>query len=194
MPVPGLRNPIRKAYLLAGRKALRTTPAEAGVTIAVPGSAPDPISSTVVLEIRGNPEVEPALLSQAPDGSIKLPAVEAILHGRTLRFESGANRGNIGFWTDAEDWVEWPFKVNRPGRFNVRAEIAALGAGAFEVTVGQQTLRAAAPVTGDYGKFVTTDLGRVEIRTAGAATLAVKPVPGAWQPINLKSVILTPAN
>jgi alpha-L-fucosidase len=193
LPVPGLRNPIRKAYLLAGRKALRTTPAEAGVTIAVPGSAPDPISSTVVLEIRGNPEVEPALLRQSPDGSITLPASEATLRGRTLRFESGANRDNIGFWTDPEDWVEWPFKVNRPGRFNVRAVIAALGAGGFELTVGQQTLRAAAPVTGDYGKFVTTDLGRVEIPTAGAATLAVKPVPGAWQPINLKSVILTPA-
>ena len=172
---------------------LRTTPGEAGVTIAVPATAPDPISSTVALEIRGRPEVEPALLSQASDGSITLPAVEATLHGRTLRFESGASRDNIGFWTDAKDWVEWPFKVNRPGRFNVRAEIAALGAGGFEVTVGQQTLKAAAPVTGDYGKFVMIDLGLAEIAAAGPATLAVKPVPGTWQPINLKSVILTPA-
>jgi alpha-L-fucosidase len=192
--VPGLRNPIRKAYLLAGKKTLRTTPVETGVTIAVPGSAPDPISSTVVLEIRRNPEVESALLSQAPDSSITLPASEATLHGRTLRFESGANRDNIGFWTDAEDRVEWPFKVNRPGRFNIRAEIAALGAAAFEVTVGQQTLKAVAPVTGDYGKFATADIGRVEIPAAGAVTLAVKPVAGAWQPINLKSVTLTPAN
>lgn len=191
--VPGLKSPIRKAYLLAGGKKLRTMPAEAGVTLAVPGAAPDPISSTVVLELRGKPEVEPTSLGQASDGSITLPASEAALHGRTLRFESGANRDNIGFWTEAKDWVDWSFKVSRPGRFSVRAEIAALGAGGFEVTLGTHTLKAVAPVTGDYGRFVTTELGLVEIPAVGTATLAVKPVPGAWQPMNLKSVTLTPA-
>jgi alpha-L-fucosidase len=191
--VPGLKSPVRKAFLLAGKQKVRTTSSEEGVTLTVPANAPDPISSTVVLEIRGKPEVEPASLGQAPDGSITLPASEATLHGRTLRFESGANRDNIGFWTDASDWVEWSFKVSRPGRFNLRAEIAAPGAGRFEVTVGQHTLQGTAPVTGDYGKFVAIELGPVEILAAGPARLAVKPVAGSWQPINLKSVTLTPA-
>ena len=191
--LPGLKNPVREAYLLAGKQTLRARASEAGVVVTVPAAVPDPISSTLVVKIQGAPDVEPVLLGQASDGSITLPAVEATLHGRTFRYESGANRDNIGFWTDAQDWVEWPFKVNRPGRFSVRAEIAALGAGALKVTVGSQTLDATAPVTGDYGKFVRTDLGVAEIPTAGAVTLAVRPVPGAWQPINLKSVILTPA-
>ncbi len=190
--VPGLKNPVRKAWLLADKQVLRVTSSEAGANLSIPTIAPDPISSTVVLEVRGKPEVEPTVLGQAPDGTITLLASEAALHGRTLRFESGANRDNIGYWTDARDWVEWTFKVNRPGRFDLRAEVAATGAGQFEVTIGGRTLRATAPVTGDYGKFSTIDLGSVEIPTAGSVTLGVKPVPDAWQPINLRSVILSP--
>jgi alpha-L-fucosidase len=191
--VPGLRNKVRQAYLLAGRKPLSAATHEPGVTITLPAVAPDPISSTVVLEIQGQPDVDAASLGQAPDGSVTLPAAEATLHGRALRYESGANRDSIGFWTDPGDWVEWRFKVGQPGRFNARAEIAALGAGAFEVMAGGQTLNAAAPVTGDYGKFVTLDLGRLEIPMAGEIVLAVKPIGGAWQPMNLKSVVLSPA-
>jgi alpha-L-fucosidase len=190
--VPGLRNPIRKAWLLAGNQPLRTSAGEAGVKVQLPAAAPDPISSTVVLEIQGKPDVAAVLPGQAADGSVTLPAAEAIVHGRSARYESGANRDNIGFWVDAQDWVEWTFQIRQPGRFNVRAEIAALGAGTFQVTVGNLSLQSAAPVTGDYGKFAAAALGQIEIPKAGAVTLAVRPLAGAWQPINLRSVTLTP--
>ncbi len=58
--VPGLRNKIVKAYLLktnmlGDHKKLKVVGGADGITISVPQTAPDKISSTVVLEIQGVP-------------------------------------------------------------------------------------------------------------------------------------------
>jgi alpha-L-fucosidase len=193
--VPGLKSPVEAAHLLADadRKALRTEAGEAGVTITVPAAAPDAISSTVVLRVRGPVEVETPVLGQAADGTVLLPAVEAACHGGTVRYESGGERNNIGWWTDPGDWVEWTFKVTKSGRFEAVAEVAALGSGTFEVAAGSSKLTAKAPVTGNYGKFVELRLGTIEIPQAGKVSLSVKPVREGWQPVNLRSIRLRPA-
>ena len=56
--VPGLKNSVKSATLLAGRGKLKTSASADGVEIAVPAEAPDKISSTIVLTIKGKPEVE----------------------------------------------------------------------------------------------------------------------------------------
>ena len=48
--------------------------------------------------------------------------------------------------------------------------------------------------TGDYGKFASLDLGTVEVGSPGQFSLSVKPIKAGWQPINLKSIQLKPAN
>ncbi|HKV74945.1 MAG TPA: alpha-L-fucosidase [Gemmatimonadales bacterium] len=60
LDVPGLRTPIRKAYLLAdpGRQALQATSGEGGAAITLPPTPPDPICSVVVLEFDRVPAVE----------------------------------------------------------------------------------------------------------------------------------------
>jgi alpha-L-fucosidase len=59
LPVPGLRTPIRKAYLLAdpGRQALGVSRTESGASLALPPAPPDPVCSVIVLEFDGKPEV-----------------------------------------------------------------------------------------------------------------------------------------
>jgi len=56
--VPGLKNKIAKAYLLADRHHQRLLAANGddGVVVTVPPAAPDKYSSTVVLEIKGEIE------------------------------------------------------------------------------------------------------------------------------------------
>jgi alpha-L-fucosidase len=58
--VPGLKNKVAKSYLLAakGPIAVTTKSGPEGVTISVPALAPNPVSSTVVLQIEGAPVVE----------------------------------------------------------------------------------------------------------------------------------------
>ena len=63
LDVPGLKNQVVKAYLLKRNalgmhETLKTTTGANGIFVSVPKTAPDKISSTVVLEIQGPPEIE----------------------------------------------------------------------------------------------------------------------------------------
>ncbi len=191
--VPGLKNDVKSARLLATGKKLSFTSTVDGVEITVPASAPDEISSTVVLKIKGAPEVAEAGLAQAADGSVQLLASDADLHGG-LQYESGGGKDNIGYWTNPEDTASWSFRVNRPGKFKVMADIAALASGKYEVMVGEQKIQSAAPATQDYVKFQRTDLTGTFDLPSGNVTLTVKPVSDGWQPMNLRSLQLVPAD
>jgi alpha-L-fucosidase len=191
--VPGLKNAVQSAYLLPDqkKKSLRTESSTAGVTIALPATAPSPISSTVVLKVKGQLDVQQAVPSAEATGGLKLPAAEARLHGSKVKLES--KNSNIGFWTAAADWIEWQFNVAQAGRFTVTVDFASKGDSTFEIVTGNQKLKASVTKTGDYGKFQTASLGSIEL-PAGQASLAIKPIKEAWKPINLRSVVLKPAN
>jgi alpha-L-fucosidase len=189
--VPGLKNSVESARLLASGKELKFSSTADGIEVEVPAEAPDSISSTVVLKINGAPEVAATttLIGQASDGSVRLLAGDADLHGG-LQYEAGAGKDNVGFWTNPDDTVSWTFKVDRPGKFSVTANIAAEASGKFEVLVGEQELPGAAPATQGYTDFKCTDLTGTLSLAVGSVTLTVKPVADGWQPMNLKFIQL----
>jgi len=188
--VPGLKSPVGGASLLAHRGKLKVSQSEDGVTIEVPTTAPDPISSTVILEARGPIVVENKALAQAADGSITLLGSEAETHGNQLKYESGDGKDNLGYWMNPSDWAEWNFDVKTPGTFEVTAEIAAQGSGRFFIRSGPGFVMGSAPNTGSYTKFTTVKLGTIDIG-AGRKSLSVRPIPEGWQPFNLKVIRLT---
>ena len=195
LAVPGLKNEVAKAYLLAdtAKQPLETAANESGVVISVPPAAPDKIASVVVLQIKGAPDVEPMLLTQAADGSISLPASEAICRGKQIKCEGNVGRENIGFWLDPNDYIEWLFNVQKPGTFRVMADLAAPAATSFVIACGDQKLESEAPVTGDYKKYQKVDLGTIELNAKGKASLTVKAVKKGWRPFNVRSITLKPA-
>jgi len=191
--VPGLKNAIESATLLATGAKLSFTGSPEGPVITVPETGPDAIASVVVLKVKGAPEVGVQPILQEADGSVRLTASEAELHGE-LQYESGGGKDNVGWWTNPADYVTWTFKVDRPGKFQVAAEVASQGAGKFEVVIGGAKASGTAPNTGDYTKFKRVNLtGTLEIPAAGTVTLTVKPVADGWSPLNLKSITLKPA-
>jgi alpha-L-fucosidase len=191
--VPGLKNPAVSASLLATGARLATRADADGLIIDVPDAAPDPISSTIVLRIVGTPEIVETPIIQESDGSVRLMASEAELRGNEIRYESGDGKDNLGYWTNPGDSASWSFNVDRPGTFQVIPEIASLGQGKIEVTVGNQKLAGTAPNTGDYARFRRANLGSIVIGNPGSVTLTIKPVAEGWAPLNLKSVTLRPA-
>jgi alpha-L-fucosidase len=54
--VPGLNAPVESAMLLADGKKLEAKNGAEGVTVTLPAAAPDAISSTVVLKVKGKVE------------------------------------------------------------------------------------------------------------------------------------------
>jgi alpha-L-fucosidase len=190
LEVPGLRNKIEWSKLLTGGKL---APAEAGtnsVILRVPPKPRDPISSTVVVKIKGQLKIEEPVIAQQADGSVVLPASEADLHGAQIRYESGGEREGLAHWTNPGDFVDWKFIVTKPGRFEVTAETAGIESAPFTVTIGDEQLNAAAGATGDYLKFTVSKLGILQVPAAGTVTLAVRPAADGWHPLNLKSIRL----
>jgi alpha-L-fucosidase len=193
--VPGLKNAVKRAYLLADpeQAALKTSATDAGCVVHLPDAAPDKVCSVVAIQVQGDLEIDLTAAVQQPDGTIHLAATDATCHGSQIRYEAGEKRDNIGFWLNPSEWVEWQFRVDRPGDFAVSAVIAAEASGQFEIVVGDQRLSATAPATGDYGRFTSMDLGRLRIGSTGTTRLEVRAVPAGWQPMNLKSITLKPA-
>jgi len=199
LEVPGLGNKVAKAYLLsAPSAALNVTDTEGRKSIAVPAEAPDAVASVIVLEIEGEPNVSvpPKGVKKAEaDGSVKLAAGEASLHGDKIQYEEGGGKDAIGYWTDQNDWVSWDFALDKPGEFEVELTLAAEkgSGGDFTVTAGTQDLPGTVTETGSWTKFATQKLGKVKL-TAGKVTLSVKPRNKKGLAVmNLKSVALKPA-
>jgi alpha-L-fucosidase len=58
--VPGLKSKVASASLLATKQTLKTNSSETGLEITVPANAPDQISSTIVLHVKGSIQIASA--------------------------------------------------------------------------------------------------------------------------------------
>jgi alpha-L-fucosidase len=192
--VPGLKNAARKAWLLAERKrTLATENTADGLVVSVPAMAPDRISSTIVLQIDGAPEIEQKQITQDYDGSVILQAGEARLHGTQIQYEAGSQHDNIGMWTSPDEWADWEIEIAKPGKFDVTAEVAAVEGAGLEIRVADQKTSGNAAGTGDFGRFRVARLGSLEITSPGRVTLSIHAVTEGWHPLNVRSVRLRPA-
>jgi hypothetical protein len=138
----------------------------------------------------------PKANEQKTDGTIVLLATNATIHGKTIRYEPQAHKNTIGYWTKAEDWVSWDFKVNTPGKFDVTlTQACGKGSGGSEVafTIGEQTIKDVVPDTGAFTNWVRRTIGSFTFASAGTYTIAVKPVtkPGLAV-MDLRAIALSP--
>lgn len=194
--VPGLKNTVTEAYLikanwLGHQHSLSAENTADGVVVTVPAQAPDPISSTIVLQIVGPAEVAPTPIVQQADGTIRLSAVDADVIGK-LQYEGDTEKDCLGYWLNPADTASWTVKIEHPGTFAVSARIAALAAAHFQLLVGNQTLAGQSPATGEFTKFRQINLdGRLNL-PPGVVKLTVRPVVANWQAMNLRQIVLTP--
>ena len=70
--------------------------------------------------------------------------------------------------------------------------MAAPETASLEADLKGQKLKAAVPVTGDYGNFKWTELGSLDIPETGKTSLSLRGVPDGWHPVNVRSIRLKP--
>lgn len=186
--VPGLKSPVGAASLLVGGAKLTCRNTAEGVEIVVPAKAPDPVSSTVALNVKGELVVEQPELVLQLGSELELGPDDAVLHGG-LQSEQRGGKPNLGFWTDSRDFAEWTFTSARAGSVTVATEIAAPASAAFTVTLGGKTARFESPNTGSYETYRAVDLGSFPV-VAGKNTLVVRPIADGWKPMNLRAIRL----
>jgi len=193
----GVRNKVAGARLLDGGRNLNVASTDDGLTVKLPDEAPDAINSVIALDFEGELKVVQPPVRAAANGSLTMQARDANIRSKGTaavpRLERKGDAINIGYWHSPQAWLEWTVEVKQPGAFTVEAIVAARNDG-VRVTVGADgaALEGDLPNTGDYGKFATVKLGRLDIAAAGRQVVTFKPVAERWQPINLRGLILTP--
>jgi arylsulfatase A len=123
-------------------------------------------------------EIRPAN-EQKSDGSIVLLATNATVHGKNIRYEPQPHKNTIGFWTKADDWVSWDFKVHTPGKFEVTlTQACGKGSGGSEVnfSIGDQVIKDIVPDTGAFTNWTNRVIGTFTFAAQGNYTIEVKPM------------------
>ncbi len=215
--VPGLKNKVKQAYLLADRKTesnpilavlsgvfrlfagqqeLKTETVGDDVKVCLPQKPLDAVDTVVVLKVKGKLQIEKILPKQSSDGTMTLTADMANIHnfnGSDTKLETKDRIQNISYWVSSRVCVDWVFQIDSPGRFEITADLAMEASKSrFEIIIDEQKQNTEIVSTGGYDKFVKTKLGEITLAQPGEHRLEIKPVDKQWQPINLRSVLLTP--
>ena len=67
------------------------------------------------------------MIAPEKDGTLLLPATLAEIYGgEQIRLESEFN--NIGWWSDAGDYVAWTIELQKPGDFDLHFDYACANA------------------------------------------------------------------
>jgi hypothetical protein len=196
--VYGLAGGVRKAYLFGDAKQAPLPVSRLNNTLVISGpkDPPDPLVSVVVLEQADKLETVSTVVRPAEDGALLLHARDAVIHGRTVRYEPEPHKNTVGYWTDARDWVSWDFEVTKPGTYRVEI-LQGCGRGSggskLEFAVGRQVLPATVQDTGGFQNFAARNIGRLRFEKPGRYTLSVTPKekPGLAV-VDLRQVTLAP--
>ncbi|TWU46071.1 Alpha-L-fucosidase [Rubripirellula tenax] len=193
--VPGLKTAVRSARLIANNVSVDAKSIDDGVELSLPGEATDPHASVIELKLDGKLEVEATLPKPDKNGLLVLTADKAYMHNNEGSREVGVrihdDIPHIGYWTDDQAWAEWSVQMDQPGDYEVTAVLSVEGENThfqYGLPGGFQTAKVDS--TGGYGNYVEKKLGTIKVTDPGTTSIQVKPVPGQWNPMNLRQLSL----
>ncbi|WP_425397724.1 alpha-L-fucosidase [Aeoliella sp.] len=177
--------------LAESSRKFEVSTSEAGVVVHLKGEPIDAIDTVVELDIVGTPKEIFRRIKPGADGKLVLAADDAVIEGNA-QVEAIDSKSNIGYWTDAADVIVWHCKSAKAGKYRISAVVAAPSRSKLVVAVGDAKVDVAVSATRSYQDFETQDWGEVDLRKAGDLSVELKPRSSQWQPINLRSLTLTP--
>jgi alpha-L-fucosidase len=189
----GLRSKVQQAKLLAGA-LVRFAQKEdelngyTALTLSLPAQPLDPNDSVIALDIAGKVEVDPSL-QQQPDLTVTMPPQLGDLHKSPGSQARPDSRGVMERWTRAQDWIEWSFKVNHPGAFDVELVTSQQkygdgwdGGQRVSIEIASQKVSGLVADNGKednpsnpYWPYVISKMGEVKIDKAGTYNATLKP-------------------
>jgi alpha-L-fucosidase len=180
LQLPGLHNNVVRAFFMRdSTRRLEVHRSRNDLTIELAGHRDmmDVHNTVIVLRIEGTPRVDPVIVAQAPDGTIRLDYVTARTDGEAVKRFNRKGKFHISKMQDGDDTIEWSFDVSEAGRFFVEITYAAIPAWQkqpYSITVGQQILPAEVESTGDWYEYKSFRIGRIDL-TTGKHKLALAP-------------------
>ena len=190
--LPGLKNPVKSATLLANGSALEGRESKFGPEVILKGAAPDPISSTIKVLVKGRAAARELPVIADMDGVIRLTPLDAKLQGKSLKLGETAGKETISKWDNPDEMVSWDVEVTQTGKYAIQLTAAAAKAGAVIRVVGLGQFACSIPETENLKTFKTTLVGEVSLKQGQKIKLHLEPVADGWQPVNLNAIELVP--
>ena len=128
-------------------------------------------------------------------GKIALTAEAGEVEGGHLKTEDHGGIANLGFWDSAEDSVSWPVEFKRAGTYAATATISCMnGPTSVTLELAGESTSAQVVATGGWNDYRELTLGKIEVKKAGVAEIKLRPTdPDHWHPVNLRKIVLAPA-
>lgn len=131
---------------------------------------PEPIQypATIHLQCDSPPQFSPDghTCTAADDGTITLPARHGIVTGEKLQFEPLPHKNTIGYWVNANDFVEWSFATTTADTWEVHV-LQGCGGGQggslIRVAVDTESLDHTVVETGHFQNFRWLHLGSLAL-------------------------------
>ncbi len=130
-----VNNEAVQCYSLADKEEIfEVEKAEEGLVVHLTGEARDEISSVVVLDIKGSPDVPNQNITQNESGVLILSPEQCDLENRGYvssnhaKLIRGAELSYIT-WKEIRTWMEWPIEIGADTEFDVYATVATTAAG-----------------------------------------------------------------
>lgn len=179
----GLNNKTEKAYsLLDPEETLTVDRDEAGgLKIILPTEPPDSINSVFVLEIKGNPDIDPYIVEQDEEGFVLLDYLSASTSGNAQkRFNRRGESGHfhISKMQTPEDSVEWHVQMNTPGTYHVDITYAARPGWEnvqYILEMSQERIEGTVKSTEGWYEYKTERIGQLDVKKAGRTVVKIYP-------------------
>ncbi len=197
--VPGLRNKVLSAQLLATGAKLDFKRDGGNVVVKVPSKALDSIDTVVKLQIEGEPDIDPQFPTNQADGSIQMSIKDAYIDSR-MRIVPFKKHFYIKSWRSTKASVIWEFENKRPGKYKVEIsirlpEVKARGNVVLVMSSGKTKVRR--PLSNvELRKRVTMDFGTVQlpagVRTVKLGRVVAKGKKRTWADVWVGDIRLIP--
>jgi alpha-L-fucosidase len=194
--VEGLRNEVSGAYFLADYQLpIEVRKSATGIVLHLPDQALDPISTVIVLKVKGELDVERILPTQTAEGAITLTVDDANIHnpgyGGRLKIRQDSNSAShLEGWTDFRSHVDWVIEIDRPGKFAIYADVAAGERSGFSLRANTANEKPfTVNPTGDPERYQPQLIGTMDL-PEGESKIVMRPQEPSWRPITLRSLTL----
>jgi alpha-L-fucosidase len=193
-----VNNDAIQCYSLSGNKDMyEVEKAEEGLAVRLKGKAPDEISSVVVLDIKGSPDVPNQNITQDERGVMVLDPAQSDLENRGYVSSNHAKLIRLPefsyiTWKETSTWIEWPIEIMADEIFEIHAKIATTSTdNKIIVEVGEVKKEFQLPDTKGLDSFQEFKLGTIRI-PGGTSTLTLKGNKDNWQECYMGNIELRP--
>jgi alpha-L-fucosidase len=194
-----VNNEAIQCYSLSGNKEMyEVEKAEEGLVVRLTGEAADEISSVIVLDIKGSPDVPNQNITPNETGDLILNPEQSDLENRGYVSSNHAKLirdTELSYitWKETRTWMEWPIEIGADKVFDIYVTIATTSAdNKIIIEVGEEKKEFQLPDTKGLDSFQEVKLGTISI-PGGTSTLTIKGNKDNWQECYISNIELRPS-